>query len=180
LYSAPIYKNIVKIISDRQASEDILQEVFLALYCNKEKIEPSNVASWLFVVSFNKSVSYLKRNRPRDLIYIEDLPEIDNLEADRLDTEEITNWQLQVIREAIDNLSERKRQIFTLIKVENKSIDEVASITGISTKSVTSCLSQSIHDIKSYILRRYPKSAIPLSYILIVASSNYFYQFTIS
>ncbi len=180
LYSAPIYKNIVKIISDKHASEDILQEVFLALYCNKEKIDISNVASWLFVVSFNKSITYLKRNHIKDIICIEDLPELNNLEVDKFDTEEITNWQLKVIREAIDNLSARKKQIFTLVKVENKSIDEVASITGISTKSVTSCLSQSIHDIKSYILRRYPNSAVPLSYILIVASAHYFSQLTIS
>src|SRR5437879_5079344 len=61
-YHQYIYKNIFKLLKNAEESENILQEVFIALWLNRTKLDPQKpVANWLFVVSYNKSLTHLKK-----------------------------------------------------------------------------------------------------------------------
>ena len=61
-YKQPVFANIRKMVPDPDAAEDLLQEVFIALWENRQAIDPAKGAGgWLFVVSYNKAASYLKK-----------------------------------------------------------------------------------------------------------------------
>ncbi|WP_431212046.1 RNA polymerase sigma factor [Puia sp. P3] len=64
-YHNAVYSNIYKLVRQEAVAEDILQEVFIALWENRRRLEPAKVAGWLFVTSYNKSVKYLKKSRAR-------------------------------------------------------------------------------------------------------------------
>ena len=61
MYHAAIYSNVLKLTRDVVATEDIVQEVFVSLWEKRSTIKPEQgVGGWLFVVSYHKSITYLK------------------------------------------------------------------------------------------------------------------------
>jgi RNA polymerase sigma-70 factor (ECF subfamily) len=151
-YKQPVYANIRKLVKDDEAAEDILQEVFIALWENRYTIDPAKGAGgWLFVVSYNKAASYLKKQL-REAAILE--PEIDLAElaiADEPADEELAGLQLALVEEAVRHLPARKQTVFRLCRFEGKSAEEVAAATGISVASVKDYLKQSTHFIREYI-----------------------------
>jgi len=151
-YKQPVYANIRKMVPDPDAAEDLLQETFIALWENRHAIDPAKGAGgWLFVVSYNKAASYLKK-KLREAAILE--PETDLAElaiADEPADEELAGLQLALVEEAVRHLPARKQTVFRLCRFEGKSAEEVAAATGISVASVKDYLKQSTRFIREYI-----------------------------
>src|ERR1700744_3848733 len=77
-YHTPIYNNILRLLKDADEAENILQDLFVTLWEKRDTIDPQKpIANWLFQVSYNKSVTQLKKNLKQSLAfkYIEtDMP----------------------------------------------------------------------------------------------------------
>ncbi|GAB3736973.1 sigma-70 family RNA polymerase sigma factor [Spirosoma lituiforme] len=158
-YKQPVYSNIVKLVKQTETAEDILQEVFVTLWTNRQKIDLTKpVGGWLFVVSYNKAASSL-RKKVRESAVIQgqaDLPDAPTPD-DRAD-EELYSLQMALIEEAVAHLPARKRDVFCRCRFEGLSNEEVADMTGISVQSVNDYLKQSTRFVRDYI-RTNAKSA---------------------
>lgn len=166
-YSQSIYSNILKIIRQPEKAEEILQDVFVALWENREKINThQSVAGWLIVVSYNKSITLLQKQVKDKLLLIGELPENvpDNMEMDGA----VIEHQIGIINEAIQNLPDKRREVFSLCKLEGKTIEETAQILDISFNTVKSHLQAATKYVKSYTLGKYA-AGNALSLLAIVA-----------
>jgi RNA polymerase sigma-70 factor (ECF subfamily) len=154
-YRQPVYTNILKLVRQSETAEDILQEVFVGLWENRQKIDTSkSVGGWLFVVSHNKALSVLKK-KVREAAVVQweaDLPDASPVE-DPID-EELYGLQLALIEEAVEHLPARKRDVFRRCRFDGQSAEEVAASTGISVASVNDYLKQSTRFIRAYIRSR--------------------------
>ncbi len=154
-YRQPVYANIIKLVRQTETAEDILQEVFVALWENRHKIDTGkSVGGWLFVVSHNKALSVLKK-QVRESIVVTWQPDVPDTPAtdDRPD-EELYGLQMALIEEAVEHLPARKRDVFRRCRFEGQSSEEVAHQIGISTASVDDYLKQSTRFIRDYIRTR--------------------------
>ncbi len=170
-YGRTLYANIFKIVQQPEIAEDLLQEVFLALWENRRQVQADNIAGWLFVVSYNKSVSYLKKKLRESVIYVEtnDLP--GSIAAEEPLSEAVFAEQLQVMQEAINSLPNRKQQVFKLCRLEGKSCRETAAILGLTPASVKEYLKSATKMVKQYVNTRHPAMApIHLSLLLLCIS----------
>lgn len=169
-YKQPVFANIRKMVPDPDAAEDLLQETFLALWENRQALDPAKGAGgWLFVVSYNKAASFLKK-KLREAAILE--PETDLAElavADELGDEELYTTQLALVEEAVAHLPARKQAVFRLCRFEGKSAEEVAAATGISVASVRDYLKQSTRFIREYIqLGGAPTQALAVAGLLLL------------
>ncbi len=129
-----IYANVFKIVRNHSSAEDLLQEVFIAFWEHMGDLEPGRIANWLFVVSFNKSISYIKKAAktttdpyPLQSDPPESIPEIDETEFEE---------KLMQVYEAIELLPEKKKQIFKQHRIEGKRLEEIASEMELSIHTV--------------------------------------------
>ena len=160
-YHRSVYANILKIIKVPSLAEDILQEVFVALWQNRFRIQANqSIAGWLFVVSYNKSCSLLKRKVKESLQYVENYDPYENLSYEDSVDEDMYSAQLEIIEEAVNALSSRKKQVFKLCRLEGRPKEEVALMMGISPESVKDYLKQSNRSIRDYISLKYPHLSI--------------------
>jgi RNA polymerase sigma-70 factor (ECF subfamily) len=169
-YKQPVFANIRKMVPDPDAAEDLLQETFIALWENRTALNPAKGAGgWLFVVSYNKAASFLKK-KLREAAILE--PETDLAElavADELGDEELYTTQLALVEEAVAHLPARKQAVFRLCRFEGKSAEEVAAATGISVASVRDYLKQSTRFIREYIqLGGAPTQALAVAGLLVL------------
>ena len=151
-YHKPIYANICKIIQDPQGVEDVFQEVFMALWINLHKAENVDaIAPWLFVVSHNKSISYLRKKLKESIFVSEqEIPVLQTADI-TTDQEEITRHQLSVIKNAVAQLPDKRKEVFQLNKFEGKSVEEIASELELSPATVKEYLKQSIRLVRTYL-----------------------------
>ncbi len=160
MYASAIRFNISKFVKDKEAVNDLLQEVFIILWEHRHKIDPQKgVAPWLFTVSYNKALKYLRQKIKEG--FTEADPLFLNLltdENDSLHNDDET--RLAIIYEAMDKLPERQKMAFFEYKLKGKSLNQVADEMGITKDSVKGYLKDARKAILKYIQTH--RSSLPL------------------
>jgi RNA polymerase sigma factor (sigma-70 family) len=59
-YTKNIFRFLYKSLKDEEAANDIVQDCFLKLWQNREKVDPQKVKPWLFAVANNAMINWLK------------------------------------------------------------------------------------------------------------------------
>ncbi len=132
--------NFVNIyLHDEVLAEEIVQDIFVYFWENKEKIKISgSVKSYLYSASKYKSLNLLRnlKNQKRIEKKIGE-SEVENYYEEQdsyLDSDELK----QILNTAIENLSPKCREIFLLSKQKNLSNKQIAAQLNISVKTVES------------------------------------------
>ncbi len=141
-YRTQVFRTALSITRDRDAAEDILQEVFLKLYRYSERIDTSvSLAPWLYRVTINLCYTQISR-RKRWLTALEGV--IENVVAppSRACPERQTERdELQgVIQQAIDTLSPGQRIVIVLHYLADLSLKEIAYVLELPEGTVKSRL----------------------------------------
>jgi RNA polymerase sigma-70 factor (ECF subfamily) len=156
-YHSAIYYNILKLTRDAIVSEDIVQEVFITLWEKRHDLNiEQGISGWLFVVSYNRSISYLKRKLKESLARTALQQNIENT----TDAENsFTSTQMSILEKAIEQLSPQKRRVFELCKLQRKTYAEAADELQISKHTVKEYLSGAVISIKNYV-QQYPEYSV--------------------
>lgn len=129
-YNKLVYGIAFSILKNREDSEDIVQIVFTKLYkIDKSKLPDSKEASWLYIMTRNEAITYLrKKNDSIDLESIYDIEDKDN---------EINNIIDKVqFNKLISGLNDKEKQIISLKILANLSFDEIGKLLGEPTGTI--------------------------------------------
>lgn len=144
-YQRAVYQNAIKLTRNELVAEDIVQEVFIALWEKRETLDTQrSVGGWLFVTSYNRTVNALKKQL-REAMAIRELGK-EEAEPDP----DISNIQLAIIEEAVSALSPQKRRVFELCKLQGLSYEEAAAALNISRHTVKEYLGAAMAFIRDY------------------------------
>ena len=166
-YSAAIYANIRKMVRHPDLAEDILQDVFTVLWTSRAKIDPEqSVGNWLFVVSYHRSISCLKKKLKENTVPAVEPTLADIPEEPELD-EKYYTARIEILNTAVERLPLHKQRVFRLYHFENKSFDEIAQELDLSVASVKFYLKQSRSLIRQYASGHFPH-AVGLSLLVLV------------
>ncbi len=162
-YQLKLYANIFKLLKDKNATEDVLQEVFITLWEKRFTIDPDNlIAGWLFTVSYNKAINYLKKSMKESLIF-EELNEA--LQFSGESAVVFRDVQLELIEKAVIQLSPQKRKVFDLCKIQGKTYEETAKELNISKHTVKEYLSGAVMNVKEYV-NFHSQASTPFFYLI--------------
>jgi len=165
-YHSAIYYNVLKLTRDNVIAEDLVQEVFIALWKKRSTLDPEqDILGWLFVVSYNKSISYLKQKLKESLVHASLQQPVDVEE--KIDAgEELVNAQVTILEKAIEQLSPQKRKVFELCKLQSRTYEEAAEELKLSKHTVKEYLSGAVMSIKEYI-KQHPEYSTILLYAIL-------------
>ncbi len=145
-YEGPIMRMVSNMTANRESSEDIAQEVFLAAYKKLSSFDPacSNFSTWLFTIARNKSINTLKKKRARSM---SELPERSNPRhaGDELAKEEFFGR----LDSALEALPAAQRRAFVLAQFEQLPYAEIAQIEGARTGTIKSRISRAKKRLRS-------------------------------
>jgi len=136
LYS-PLCSYCYFLINNYEAAEDIVQEQFVGLWENWERLNPiESIKGYLFQSVKNRSINYLKNQSI--LIHPDENTLWLNFESKLpVASEMVENKELEkIIDQAIEQLPERCRAIFILKRIDEMSNKEIADQLNISVKTV--------------------------------------------
>lgn len=133
-YHQAVFKNISKLIPNKQEAEDILQEVFITLWQKKQQLtESQSIAGWLFTTSYYKSLEHLKKAVKLSISELTEAhSEVHTEPFEQLTNEVEYNQKVITLTNAIEQLPPQKKLAFKLCRLEGKTYEEIASILNIS------------------------------------------------
>jgi RNA polymerase sigma-70 factor (ECF subfamily) len=138
-YKGQVYRAALAITNDSGAAEDILQDCFLRLHANIDRLDGSTpISPWLHRVTVNLAYNYVAKRKRRDpLAPLWEALHVATSSADR-DVERATTRD--EIQQAIDSLSFSHRVVITLFYLSEFSIEEIAYILDCPVGTVKSRL----------------------------------------
>ena len=153
LYLPELYPVIFNIVRTELVVKDIIQEVFLYLWMDREKlIEIALPRHWIFKITYNRSYSWLKKQIAGERAARSLQQEQDENPAS-VSTEEAVNFSeaSRLVHEAIRHLPSKSQQIYRLSREEGLKPAAIADQMGMNVQVVKNSLYRSGKAIKSYL-----------------------------
>ncbi len=134
-----------------EVDEDIVQDSFLALYMNLERMEPpEKLRPFLFRVIRNRCYDRLRADGRFEVVSLDDTLDdgfgSDTREAqiasDDINPEEATHWTMLYaeVQQAMQQLPELQRQALILYSEASLSYEEIADVMNVSVGTIKSRL----------------------------------------
>lgn len=131
-----LYRFCLRMTGNRQASEDLVQDVFMRMLKHKGTFKDEMVfAPWMFRIARNACVDHLRRSS------VDSVPEeeIDRRPAEhdaQARSEDAVDERAELIRRALLALPVERREVLVLSRYEFKSYEEIARALGCSVGAV--------------------------------------------
>ncbi|MFC4776539.1 RNA polymerase sigma factor [Paenibacillus sp. GCM10023252] len=141
-YERPIYSFVLRMVKDSMAAEEVVQELFMRVWKSAGRMKTDGsagkVSTWLFAVSRNLSIDWLRKQGRRPLEAQEE--EVWERTAEPVSTEHEVEQRLlgEQMREAIGELNEDQKQVVEMIYYMGYTQQEVASKHDIPLGTVKS------------------------------------------
>lgn len=149
-YVSTIVWNILRSCMTAQDAEEIVSDVFMAAWEQPDALQPGKLKPWLGAVARNKAKNAL-RKVGQDLPLEEDVLELpDESQFEKLERQE----QQQLVREALDGLPSKDRQIFLRHYYYAQQISEISREMKMPEATVKTRLRRGRMKLKEYLTGR--------------------------
>jgi RNA polymerase sigma-70 factor (family 1) len=132
----PLCSYAFTIVRDTDICEDIVQEVFARIWeTRKDLLLTDSIRFYLFSAVRNNCLTHLRRLKSTGTVPWNDQALRENLftvPKEESDKGQYEQW----LREAIENLPEKCREVFLLSRIGKLKYKEIAGVLGISAKTV--------------------------------------------
>jgi RNA polymerase sigma-70 factor (ECF subfamily) len=148
-YNVSLYNYILRLIHRPHVAEEILQEVFLAVWEGAGDFKKrATVKTWLFRIAHYQAVSWLRRKR-EVLTNDGELP--DHPVPPQTESRVIATWQADQVRAALDKLSPEHRAVLELVFVHEMSYAEIAEVLECPVGTVKSRVSYARRNLTGHL-----------------------------
>lgn len=125
------------ILSDKQLAEDVVAEVFMKLWENRQMLSTvQNVNYYLYIATKHTSLNLLKKQKRMQSMFLEDIDGSYSFSFQTPETKMISREAVSLIELAIKELPPKCRLIFYMVKEEKLKHKEISQILDISTKTI--------------------------------------------
>jgi RNA polymerase sigma-70 factor (ECF subfamily) len=137
-YTLPLFGVCMKYLKEEESAKDAVQQVFLKALTELEKYRVEYVKSWLHTVARNHCLMQL-RDREAPFVEITDrMNPSDREDEDMRLLKEVREQTLDLMEEALGELSQEQQSCVRLFYLEKKSYLEVSGETGYPLNAVKS------------------------------------------
>jgi len=129
-YSKAMYNICVRITNSLEEAEDVLQEAFLSVFRNIQSYRgDATLGAWIKRIVVNHAINHVKA-RKLDVVALEHAPEAEQ-ESGGEDGAPLS-FDVAQVRDALRQLPDGYRIVFSLYLLEGYDHQEIAGILGIS------------------------------------------------
>jgi len=153
-FYTPLCRFSMKFVTNKDAAEDIVQDLFLYLWENRERLATiSYIKSYVFTAVKNRSLNYLQKQYSQKTSDVDFDVKETRLNVNLPDSEElIKNKELEsILEKGIESLPVKCRTIFTMKRYGDFSNKEVAKKLNISVKTVEAQMTIALRKITAFL-----------------------------
>ena len=133
-YKTMVYSLALRLVKDREEAEEISQDAFIKAYQSLASFKgKAKFSSWLYRIVYNTAISKLRQqpagkisldeSTVSDTLYMESKENYDTLSAGE---------RKKYLEKALDSLDSDERMFIILYYYEERNLDEIAEIAGLT------------------------------------------------
>jgi len=151
IYNQRIYQFAKVILKNKEDAKDVVQEVFLRIWQNRNEInEYSTFKSYLFTIAYNIIVDHF-RKRLKDKKY-KDFLEANIKEVDFSQEKNIEfSYLNELYEQAVEQLPPRRKLIYKMNRNEGLTYKEIAERLNISRNTVRNQMAKTLQFLRKKI-----------------------------
>jgi RNA polymerase sigma-70 factor (ECF subfamily) len=158
-YEEKLMRYIMRIsASTREDAEDTLQDVFISAYKNLNDFDQDlKFSSWIYRIAHNKVISHFRKvtARPKTTTYEGDSQLLNILASEEDIARSLEKkYTAQQVRETIEQLDERYREVLVLKFLEEKDYKEISDILEKPMGTVATLINRAKKQFKEKSLER--------------------------
>jgi RNA polymerase sigma-70 factor (ECF subfamily) len=142
LYQDYLFALVVRVVNDRDAAADAVQEAFFSCYRNLSRFRGDSFRSWLTRIALNAATDILRyrKRRPADPFpeWEDDSWQPPAGEDASPEREAMRRNTSRVLSQALTQITDDQRKAIVLYDVEGFDYQEIADMTGVSLGTVKS------------------------------------------
>jgi len=136
------------LVRSRDVAEDVVQEVFVALWTQRERLtSPDNLVGYLYRSVRNRSLNQIRHRRMVADWQTRQAAEEPKAAAPA-DREAENAEIVAAVRQAVSTLSPRCREVFELSRDRGLTYPEIAETLGISIKTVETLMGRALKGVR--------------------------------
>ncbi len=154
-YYKKIYSFVMRKISDIDAAEDLVSDIFLKVAANIDRFDPDKacISTWLYTIANNTVLDYYRTRKVHEPIPDENgsegmMPEA-LVDTRDIESEIIANEELEELANALEHISVRSRDVIVLHYYGNMTLKDVAQRMGMSYANVKIVHKKALQELKA-------------------------------
>lgn len=150
LYGPKIYRFALAYLKSKHDAEELMQDVFLKIWENRENLNPSrNVKAYIFKIAINCIYDFI-RNRNIEKAFNDFTKEEFQPGSESLWHEVIWRDMLSRLNDIVNRMPEQRRLIFLLSREEGLSNGEIAEKLYLSKRTIENQLYRATQYLKEH------------------------------
>ena len=151
-YSEPLYWKVRRIVLQREAANDVLQNAFLKIWNNLDTFQgKSALSTWLYRIAINEALDFVRRQKNVNsaTVSTEDEP---GVAARLMGDDYFDGDEAQArLQEAVARLPEVQRTVFTLKYFDELKYSEISKILDTSEGALKASYHLAVKKITEYL-----------------------------
>lgn len=153
-YYPQLYPQIKKITQSDLVTEDLLQETFLKVWINRDKLpEIENLRAWILRIAYYQAFTYLRRQS----LHERKVNQLTTSEGTKpgTQTEDLLSFRelKKAVAEAIRKLPPQQKKVYLLSREQGLKNREIADVMNLSEQSVKNTLVRALKLIREEVER---------------------------
>ena len=137
-YKDMVYTLAYKMMRNHEEAEELAQDAFVKAYQSLKSFRGSSkFSTWLYKITYNSAISRLRKNRP-DQYSIDESDYLANEYAETRNgfEELVLAERKRMLNRSLKELDGEEEFLITLYYYEEKKLEEIADITGLTKNNV--------------------------------------------
>lgn len=151
-YWSATFVTAFRILKNRELAEDISQDTFTKLWKNRHTLTSiGSFTSYLHTTTHNLCVDQIRQMKVQNK-FLENIYAINNTSSNIWDT--IENDELKdKINQGLQKLPNAHREVLIMSREENMTHTEIATIVGISQRTVNTYICMALKSLRAYLIK---------------------------
>ncbi len=147
-YAQKLFSFSLSYLKNEDEAEEIVQDVFFKIWINRQSLKSdTSFKSYLFTIAFNAIRKFFNRKAKSDQFLL-DLTDVLDTDQDTVDYEHNYQKVIGKLEQFIEEMPEKRREIFIQKKKMGKPVKQIAKEAGVSEKTIENQITEAMKYLK--------------------------------
>jgi len=147
-YAQKLFVFSLSYLKNEDDAEEVVQEVFLKIWANRLALKTdTSFQSYLFTIAFNSIKKSFNLKAKNDQ-FKHKLIDLLNADEETVDFEKNYQLVIEKLEQFINEMPDRRKEIFTQRKKEGKPVKQIAEELGVSVKTIENQITEAMGYLK--------------------------------